>query len=142
RPGTRVNACLRALGPCLSPANRLMIGEDSATDRIVTGRALGPSLRNNLRQLDELPRLATARWWKGGAMRCCPGSTVDTLMEKSPPESLYEFGTDEALKHKWNRSYHAGRDVGQRAVDEWVAEHWNTFVRARWVEHLEGRRFW
>jgi hypothetical protein len=36
----------------------------------------------------------------------------------------------------------AGRDLGEAAIRAWVREHWNGYLRARWLEHLQGRTFW
>ncbi len=59
-----------------------------------------------------------------------------------PRLSVYEQGTAEALCFKWIASEKAGRDLGELAIREWVRAHWNGFLRARWLEHLEGRTFW
>jgi hypothetical protein len=48
----------------------------------------------------------------------------------------------EAQKHKWIESEKAGRDLGEWAIRNWVREHWNGFLRARWMEHLYGRVYW
>jgi hypothetical protein len=48
----------------------------------------------------------------------------------------------EALRHKWIESEKAGRDLGEWAIRCWVREHWNGFLRERWLEHLQGRAFW
>src|SRR5215470_255880 len=60
-------------------------------------------------------------------------------MEKS---SVYVDGEQEALKYKWIESEKAGRDLGEDAIRRWVKEHWWGYLRARWLEHLQGRRFW
>ena len=75
-----------------------------------------------------------------------PPGSVD-----SPPEaatmivtrrSIYERGAAEAMTHKWIVSEKANRDLGPTAIREWIGTHWNTFLRWRWLEHLEGRYFW
>jgi hypothetical protein len=48
----------------------------------------------------------------------------------------------EEQRHKWYRSMDAGYDLGEAAVRDWVAKHWNQYLRAKWIEHLEGKRFW
>jgi hypothetical protein len=48
----------------------------------------------------------------------------------------------EALRYKWIESEKAGRDLGESAIRCWVREHWNGFLRAKWLEHLQGRTFW
>jgi len=32
--------------------------------------------------------------------------------------------------------------LGEWAIRCWVREHWNGFLRDRWLEHLQGRTFW
>lgn len=44
--------------------------------------------------------------------------------------------------HKWIESEKAGYDLDEAAVRQWVRDHWDDYLRARWVEHLEGRQFW
>src|SRR6516165_49361 len=56
--------------------------------------------------------------------------------------SVHRMGEEEAQRHKWIESEKAGRDLGEWAIRCWVKEHWNGFLRARWVEHLQGRTFW
>ncbi len=51
-------------------------------------------------------------------------------------------GEQEAKRDKWIESEKAGRDLGEWAIRCWVREHWNGFLRARWLEHLQGRTFW
>jgi hypothetical protein len=60
-------------------------------------------------------------------------------MEKS---SVYIESEQEALRYKWIESEKAGRDLGEAALRRWVREHWWGYLRARWIEHLEGKRFW
>ena len=56
--------------------------------------------------------------------------------------SVRDQGAQEAKRHKWIESEKAGRDLGESAILCWVHEHWNGFLRARWLEHLQGRTFW
>lgn len=56
--------------------------------------------------------------------------------------SVFVEGLEEAERHKWIESEKAGRDLGESAIRSWVRQHWNGFLRARWLEHLEGRAFW
>ena len=56
--------------------------------------------------------------------------------------SVLSQGLAEAELHKWIESEKAGRDLGEVAIDQWVRRHWNAFLRDRWIEHIEGRRFW
>ena len=60
-------------------------------------------------------------------------------MEKS---SVYVDGEQEALRFKWIESEKAGRDLGEAALRRWVQCHWWGYLRARWLEHLQGKRFW
>lgn len=57
-------------------------------------------------------------------------------------QSLHECGILEAMRYKWIESEKAGRDLGDMAIRNWVRRHWNGFLRARWLEHLEGKAFW
>jgi len=56
--------------------------------------------------------------------------------------SVQERGEEEANAYKWIASEKAGRDLGESAIRSWVRDHWNGFLRARWLEHLQGRTFW
>jgi hypothetical protein len=60
-------------------------------------------------------------------------------MEKS---SVYADGEQEALRYKWIESEKAGCDLGELAIRRWVQNHWWGYLRARWLEHLQGKRFW
>ena len=60
-------------------------------------------------------------------------------MEKS---SVYVDGEQEALRYKWIESEKAGCDLGEAAIRRWVQCHWGGCLRARWLEHLQGKRFW
>jgi hypothetical protein len=48
----------------------------------------------------------------------------------------------EEARHRWIESEKAKRDLGESAVRQWVRKHWHSFLRARWIEHLEGKVFW
>jgi hypothetical protein len=56
--------------------------------------------------------------------------------------SVFVDSTIEANKHKWIQSEKAGHDVGDGCLQEWVRDHWWDYLRARWLEHLQGTRFW
>ena len=56
--------------------------------------------------------------------------------------SVFECGINEALVHKWIESEKAKQDLGMAAIREWVRQHWNGFLRARWMDHIEGKAFW
>src|SRR3954463_9910247 len=60
-------------------------------------------------------------------------------MEKS---SGFIDGGEEALNFKWIESEKAGHDLGEAAIRRWVQNHWWGYLRARWLEHLQGTRFW
>jgi len=56
--------------------------------------------------------------------------------------SLDAHSCIEADKHKWYMSQTAGYDVGNVALTAWVNDHWPGFLRARWIEHMRGKRRW
>ena len=56
--------------------------------------------------------------------------------------SVQEVGIAEAMRHKWIESEKVGHDLGESAIRCWVRHHWNGFLRAKWLEHLEGKTFW
>ena len=60
-------------------------------------------------------------------------------MEKS---SVYVESEQEALRYKWIESEKAGCDLGETAIRRWVKQHWWGYLRDRWLEHLQGSRFW
>jgi hypothetical protein len=60
-------------------------------------------------------------------------------MEKA---SVYVDCEQEAQRYKWIESERAGHDLGDSAIRKWVEQHWWGYLRARWLEHLEGKRFW
>jgi len=67
---------------------------------------------------------------------CCPEAhTVQRF-------SVWDVSQKEADEFKWIESEKAGRDLGEGALKRWVKEHWWGFLRARWIEHLQGSRFW
>src|SRR5262245_40119404 len=49
---------------------------------------------------------------------------------------------DHLDRHKWIQSQKAGRDLGQEAVRDWIQKHWYSYLKARWLEHLEGQSYW
>ena len=61
------------------------------------------------------------------------------MVEKA---SVYADGEQEALRYKWIESEKAGHDLGEAAIRRWVQNHWWGYLRARWLEHLQGKRFW
>src|ERR671931_765091 len=65
----------------------------------------------------------------------CAGSE----MQKS---SVYAECEREIDRYKWIESEKAGHDLGEIAIRRWVKDHWWGYLRARWLEHLQGKRFW
>jgi hypothetical protein len=57
-------------------------------------------------------------------------------------KSVYTDCVEETNKHKWIESQKAGYDLGESCIRRWVAEHWQGYLRARWLEHLQGKCFW
>jgi hypothetical protein len=56
--------------------------------------------------------------------------------------SIHEDWQREADRHKWIESEKAGQDLGEQAMRQWVKQHWCGYLRARWLEHLQGKQFW
>jgi hypothetical protein len=56
--------------------------------------------------------------------------------------SVYVECRKEQDAFKWILSEQAGRDLGEEAIRRWVAEHWNGYLRSKWLEHLQGIKFW
>ena len=72
-------------------------------------------------------------------------SAPATSQEVARPDvrlSVHDRGAVEAQRYKWIESEKAGRDLGEWAIRSWVRQHWNGFLREKWLEHLEGRTFW
>jgi len=57
-------------------------------------------------------------------------------------KSVHRECIEEENKHKWIESEKAGYDLGEACVNRWVKEHWRGYLRAKWVEHLQGKCFW
>ncbi len=72
----------------------------------------------------------------------CQCSPMTLATRTSSRQSIHIQGEVEALQFKWIESEKAGRDLGEWAIRRWVREHWNGFLRDRWLEHLQGRTFW
>jgi hypothetical protein len=58
------------------------------------------------------------------------------------PKSVYIDSQDEINRHKWIICQKAGRDLGEEAVRDWVRNHWWGYLRAKWMEHLQGVCYW
>ena len=56
--------------------------------------------------------------------------------------SIFSDCVHEADRFKWIESEKAGRDLGEGAIRGWVQVHWWGYLRARWLEHLQGNTFW
>ncbi len=73
----------------------------------------------------------------------CQCSAPDVeIVRPSVRLSVHTLGEVEAQRFKWIESEKAGRDLGESAIRCWVREHWNGFLRGRWLEHLQGKTFW
>lgn len=73
-------------------------------------------------------------------------STSTTFTVDAPPpvvaKSVYNDCIEEENRHRWIESEKAGYDLGEGCIRQWVKEHWSGYLRARWVEHLQGKCFW
>ena len=56
--------------------------------------------------------------------------------------SIWEDCQREIDCYKWIASELAGCDLGEAAIRKWIMEHWNGYLRARWLDHLYGRTYW
>lgn len=56
--------------------------------------------------------------------------------------SVFVESEREAERFKWIESEKAGHDLGEEAIRRWVKQHWWGYLRARWLEHLQGTKFW
>ncbi len=57
-------------------------------------------------------------------------------------KSVHDDCRQEEDKYKWLESEKVGYDLGEGCVKRWVRDHWTGYLRARWVEHLQGTCFW
>ena len=70
-------------------------------------------------------------------------STSYAFPDRTVPElSVYAESEYEINDFKWIESERVGYDLGESAVKRWVNQHWRGYLRARWLEHLQGTRFW
>lgn len=75
-------------------------------------------------------------------------SSLPGAVRKAPvkhgvvPKSVYDGAHLEAEKHKWIESKKAGRDLGQKAIEDWYRQFWARYCRARRLEHLAGEQQW
>jgi hypothetical protein len=73
-----------------------------------------------------------------------PAVLVNTPVADRPVPrlSVYTDCKVEIDRFKWIESERVGYDLGESAVRQWVKDHWRGYLRARWLEHLQGKRFW
>lgn len=57
-------------------------------------------------------------------------------------ESILPHAREEIARHKWIESEKARRDLGQKAVEDWLRRFWWRFCRWRRLEHIEGKCCW
>ena len=70
-------------------------------------------------------------------------STTHSYSERKVPKlSVYVESENEIREFKWIESERVGYDLGEAAVKRWVNQHWRGYLRARWLEHIQGKRFW
>jgi hypothetical protein len=69
-------------------------------------------------------------------------SRADDWVRTVDPKSVYTECIEEENRHKWIESQKAGYDLGEGCIRDWVKRHWTGYLRARWVEHLQGKQFW
>ena len=56
--------------------------------------------------------------------------------------SVWADSQQEIDRFKWIESERAGRDLGEQAIRNWIRQHWCGYLRARWLEHIQGKTFW
>lgn len=56
--------------------------------------------------------------------------------------SVWTDSQQEIDRFKWIESERVGYDLGELAVRRWIREHWCGYLRARWLEHIQGKKFW
>jgi len=56
--------------------------------------------------------------------------------------SIWDDSRREIDCHKWIESQRVGYDMGETAIRGWIGQHWRDYLRAKWLEHLQGRAFW
>lgn len=55
---------------------------------------------------------------------------------------LAALALEELKRHRWIESEKACCDLGPQTFSEWRKKYWNTWLRARVMEHLNGEFFW
>jgi hypothetical protein len=69
----------------------------------------------------------------------------DGIAEEEPAMvklSIWADSQREIDCYKWIESERAGYDLGEQAIRRWIKEHWSGYLRARWIEHLQGKNYW
>ena len=66
----------------------------------------------------------------------------EDVMTPDIKKSIYESSKEEIARHKWIESEKAGRDLGEKAIEDWSKNHWYEYLRARLIEHARGQTFW
>ena len=56
--------------------------------------------------------------------------------------SVWTDSQQEIERFKWIESEKAGYDLGEGAIRRWIREHWHGYLRARWLDHIQGKAFW
>jgi len=56
--------------------------------------------------------------------------------------SVYAECRKELDRYKWIESEKVGYDLGETAIRRWIGQHWNGYLRSKWLEHLQGGKFW
>jgi hypothetical protein len=56
--------------------------------------------------------------------------------------SIWDDSRREIECHKWIESQRVGYDMGEIAIRGWIHKHWRDYLRAKWLEHLQGKAFW
>lgn len=69
-------------------------------------------------------------------------ATTQTCGGAPHKKSVYTDCVQEADRFKWIESEKVGYDLGELAIRRWVTDHWQGYLRAKWVEHLQGKCFW
>jgi len=69
-------------------------------------------------------------------------NTIEYGSKQCAQFSVYDESWHEIDSFKWIESERAGYDLGDKAVNRWVSDHWRGYLRARWLEHLQGTRYW
>lgn len=56
--------------------------------------------------------------------------------------SIHEHCQQHEAEHKWWMSERENRDVGEQGIQDWIDKYWDQYLLARWVEHVEGQKYW